>query len=313
MEEINLNAKTASAQLRELVNPEISEKLTEAQEITEIPISDHILEATADKLRLDFKNTRLPIARASKSLQAHAKEFINSVKGAEAEILAPIASEEKRLQGLLDANKAERKRIEEEKERQLIARFNDRTKWLFSLNAAFDGESYQIGKLKVSTQRITEASPDDWAGITEKLKAEAERLLAEERQRQADLEAARAEAEKLRKELEAMKAAKAEAETPNPEPMATVKAEQTPEPVKIAEPLTKVLEEIKPEPTAADRVGAEPIKTVKAEPKPYQVETRTPEFLAGFNHAKTNILAILESNNFKSDGEKISAIKNLLP
>jgi small-conductance mechanosensitive channel len=326
MSEVVLNAQTAGEQLRQLVNPVIQQIIAESKKIISIEIDDIILEAKADKFRLDMKNTRLPISRASKDLQTHAKNFIKEVKEAENELVEPIHSEEKRVQSLLDGNKAERQRIKDKKERQLIERFNSRCESLFGLGAQFTGDYYQVGNLKVKTERISESTETEWADIIEKLKKEMQRLkdieldakreLAESKAKILDLEKRLAEMEAERIEEQKMKPAiieketvKIEKETKAPERVgADPKTEIADPKTEIAEPKTEIAAPILE--TAiiyTPRNDRSEVETLT------RIETRTPEFNAGFNHCKTMVLDLLNDNSIKTSPQLLERLKQLKP
>lgn len=323
MSEITLNPQTAGDQLRQLVTPEILQIIAESKKIESIEIDDILTEAKVDGFRLKMKNTRLPISRASKDLQAHAKDFIKQVKETETELIEPIHSEECRTKNMVDKNKAERQRISEEKERQLIERFNSRCESLFGLGAQFTGDYYQIGNLKVKTERIAEATNEEWNKIFEKLEAENQRLKDVEAEKERELAEAKSKAKEetakrieLEKKLAEMEA-KAEAEADPKQIEEKIESSiaekieaKAPEPQEIE---TVKIEMVKTE--TVDRVGA---KEETETPKPTSItftdlDSRSPQFNAGFNHCKTMVLDIINNKKTLTQSQLNELVKQLKP
>lgn len=292
-------------ELQNLVTDEVKTLLEQAKEFTFIPLEDIDSEKKADGIRKQLKTKyRLPISRKAKEFTETAKKFIQEISETEQMLVHPILAEEKRLENMTKANKLDRKRIKEEKERAIIERFNSRTSWLLDMGAGFNGTIYQLRNLAVTTERITNASEEDWKVICEKISKQAEAIRKEEEAKKAALEQIERENEELKARLAALEGK----EEPNkPETKPEPADDRGGEPKKIDSVLDKVLEKVKHAEVDAPKFfprKKDIMITEGANAGPLTYDH-------GFNICKSKVLDILHENNV--DKNIISLIRQLKP
>jgi hypothetical protein len=234
-------------------------------------------EKAVDTARKEMKALRIAIEKKRKELKDIALKYGREVDGTAKLLSDPVEKEENRLQAMLDDVERLRKEAAEDERRRVLQRFEDRTKFLFSIGFGFNGVVYELGRIKATPERINTATDEEWVVMESKAKAEAERVAAEAAALEAERAAAEAERRRqeeeiarLRAELEAKKAAEQPPVQPQPQPAVRPKAAAE-QPDMDFSNIPPVFTRPQPTPT--------PVQPIPEAPQPIVPLSRTEEML----------------------------------
>jgi DNA repair exonuclease SbcCD ATPase subunit len=220
------------------------------------------------------KSVRSTIDKKRKELKAIALEYGRAVDAKGNELMALCDPTINEIERRIAAVDIERERIKNEQR-------DRRSKELNEVGYAFSMGAYRLGAEIVHPSAMDDATEEDWRGILERGRKEADRLRAE-------AEVARAEADRLRAEAEKLRAERAELERMQRELEAARNPAPTPaEPTEPTEPTPAAIR-FTPQPPAA-----------------------SPEYIAGFNACRSLCIEIV--NKYSKRSEMINGINDLTP
>lgn len=152
--------------------------------------------------RLFIKAKRVEVKKTGENLRADAVAFQKAVIGEEKRLTDLLKPIEDHLESQEDFYEKEKERIKQEKIRAEQEKVNKRTAVLIENGLAFNGTSFSIGEISISTEDLKTLNEIEFANFISK----AELIHAEIEAGKAEAERARlAEAERIKEEQEAEK------------------------------------------------------------------------------------------------------------
>lgn len=148
-----------------------------------------------------IRTSRVNVEKKRKLLKADALEFGRKVDSRAKELTAMLEPLEESLKAKRDVIDNEKERIKQEKEQAEQRRIDGRLKQLFDLGAQFNGVTYYIGNTMTTGTMVKEMKDDEFSALVKSFEAEAQRVIAEEKERARQEEIER-ENERLRLENE---------------------------------------------------------------------------------------------------------------